>query len=193
MNAVAQYINNISETVSTVFEGLTVTFSHLVRRPITVQYPDRLAKQVQDTLPLRYRGILELDLDICTGCLGCIRACPISCIAIDIEIVVEDEDDEGRPVLGGLRRVVHRGGFVIHRMHGDEDLAVGRAAAVRHLELEAVLPMEVQLRHIKTRAPLARDFTVLGTANHLENESSFGVFRWQWEQNLEGDVFVRLD
>ena len=86
MNAVAQYINNISETVSTVFEGLTVTFSHLVRRPITVQYPDRLAKQVQDTLPLRYRGILELDLDICTGCLGCIRACPISCIAIGIEM-----------------------------------------------------------------------------------------------------------
>jgi formate hydrogenlyase subunit 6/NADH:ubiquinone oxidoreductase subunit I len=38
---------------------------------------------VQDTLPFRYRGILEVDLEICTGCLACERACPIDCIVID--------------------------------------------------------------------------------------------------------------
>ena len=31
---------------------------------MTIQYPDRMAQQVQETLPLRYRGILEVDLDI---------------------------------------------------------------------------------------------------------------------------------
>ena len=40
---------------------------------------------MQDTLPFRYRGILEVDLDICTACLACERACPIDCIVIDAE------------------------------------------------------------------------------------------------------------
>ena len=62
-----------------------MTFSHFVRKPSTVQYPDRTAIRVQDTLPFRYRGILEVDLEICTGCLACERACPIDCIVIDVD------------------------------------------------------------------------------------------------------------
>lgn len=76
------YLKNISDGLATVFEGLTITFSHLLRRPITIQYPDRLPRMVQDTLPKRYRGHLEVDLDICTNCKACERECPISCIAI---------------------------------------------------------------------------------------------------------------
>ena len=45
--------------------------------------------RIQDTLPFRYRGILEVDLEICTGCLACERACPIDCIVID---AVKDKD-----------------------------------------------------------------------------------------------------
>ena len=86
MYAPIDYFKNIKDTVVTIFEGMTITFSHFVRRPITIQYPDGLAKPVQDTLPLRYRGILEVDLDICTGCLACERVCPITCIAIGIEM-----------------------------------------------------------------------------------------------------------
>jgi formate hydrogenlyase subunit 6/NADH:ubiquinone oxidoreductase subunit I len=89
MPGTTEYIRNIKDTVTTIFEGMAITFSHFVRRPITIQYPDRLAKQVQDTLPLRYRGILEVDLDICTGCLACERVCPINCIAIGIEMKKE--------------------------------------------------------------------------------------------------------
>ncbi len=77
------YFSNIFEVASTVFEGMAVTFSHFVRKPTTIQYPDRMAIRVQDTLPYRYRGILEVDLEICTGCLACERACPIDCIVID--------------------------------------------------------------------------------------------------------------
>ncbi len=79
------YFANIAETVTTIFEGMTVTFSHFFRKPFTIEYPDRMAVRIQDTLPYRYRGILEVDLEICTGCLACERACPINCIAIDIE------------------------------------------------------------------------------------------------------------
>src|SRR3990172_5962841 len=77
------YLRNIKEACVTTFEGLAVTFSHFVRKPVTVQYPDRLEVRVQDTLPFRYRGILEVDLEICTACLACERACPIDCIVID--------------------------------------------------------------------------------------------------------------
>ncbi len=77
------YFANIKETVTTIFEGMAITFSHFVRRPYTVQYPDRIPIRIQDTLPFRYRGILDVDLEICTGCLACERACPIDCIVID--------------------------------------------------------------------------------------------------------------
>ncbi len=86
MSALTDYTKNIAETVTTIFEGMAITFSHLMRRPSTVQYPDRIEKPVQETLPLRYRGILEVDLDICTGCLACERVCPISCIIIGIDM-----------------------------------------------------------------------------------------------------------
>ncbi len=77
------YLRNVFDTAASVFEGMAVTFSHFVRKPVTIQYPDRMDVRVQDTLPYRYRGILEVDLEICTGCLACERACPIDCIVID--------------------------------------------------------------------------------------------------------------
>jgi NADH-quinone oxidoreductase subunit I len=85
MGAAAQYFRHIKEAVTTVFDGMAVTASHMIRKPYTVQYPDRVPVRVQDTLPFRYRGILDVDLEICTGCLACDRACPIDCIAIAIE------------------------------------------------------------------------------------------------------------
>src|SRR6266496_1922152 len=39
-------------------------------------------RRVQETLPKRYRGHLEVDMAICTNCKACERECPISCIAI---------------------------------------------------------------------------------------------------------------
>ena len=77
------YFGAIADVCKTILDGMAVTFSHFVRKPSTVQYPDRMPIRVQDTLPFRYRGILEVDLEICTGCLACERACPIDCIVID--------------------------------------------------------------------------------------------------------------
>jgi len=85
MGAATEYFRHIKEAVSTVFDGMAVSASHLIRRPYTIQYPDRTPVRVQDTLPFRYRGILDVDLEICTGCLACERACPIDCIVIVCE------------------------------------------------------------------------------------------------------------
>ena len=60
MSTLVGYVNNITETVTTIFEGMAITFSHFARRPMTIQYPDRIEKPVPETLPLRYRGILEV-------------------------------------------------------------------------------------------------------------------------------------
>ncbi len=78
------YFTNIASGLSTIFEGLTITASHLLRRPITIQYPDRIPAPVTETLPLRYRGFLKTEMNICTGCTLCQSACPIQCIEIGI-------------------------------------------------------------------------------------------------------------
>lgn len=90
------YLKNIFDAGLTIFEGLSVTFSHLVRRPMTIQYPDKIARPIQETLPKRYRGHLEVDLAICTNCKACERECPISCIAI----TDSDEPDKKRWMSG---------------------------------------------------------------------------------------------
>jgi formate hydrogenlyase subunit 6/NADH:ubiquinone oxidoreductase subunit I len=86
------YLKNTFHTVMTIFDGLSITFSYLVRRPTTIQYPDQIDRPVQETLPKRYRGHLEVDLAICTNCKACERECPISCIAI----TDSDEPDKKR-------------------------------------------------------------------------------------------------
>jgi len=80
----SQYIKSISVAANTILEGMAVTFSHLFREPITVQYPDKTDRPVTEMLPPRYRGFLEVQMDICTGCKRCERSCPIECIAIDL-------------------------------------------------------------------------------------------------------------
>jgi formate hydrogenlyase subunit 6/NADH:ubiquinone oxidoreductase subunit I len=90
--AITSYFRNIIDAVTTILDGMAVTGSHLVRQPSTIQYPDRIEIPVKDTLPFRYRGILAVDVEICTACMACERACPIDCIAID---AVKDKEAGG--------------------------------------------------------------------------------------------------
>ncbi len=79
------WLCNVSRAVSSVLDGLGVTLSWMFRRPMTIQYPDKLERPVQETLPEGYRGILEVDVRLCTGCLLCEKTCPIDCITIDVQ------------------------------------------------------------------------------------------------------------
>ena len=82
---IGQYIQSVSNAATTILEGMAVTFSHLFREPITVQYPDRTDRPVTEMLPPRYRGLLEVQMNICTGCKRCERVCPIEVIVIDLK------------------------------------------------------------------------------------------------------------
>ena len=108
---VREYTGAIKDTVVSFWHGLSITLSHLVRRPMTVQYPDRTPMAVRDMLPPRYRGFLEVDAAICTGCQACERACPIGCIQITLEkdaanpkqrVVTQFDIDEAKCMFCGL-------------------------------------------------------------------------------------------
>lgn len=88
------YFQNIVDSTKTVFEGMTITFSHLFREPLTIQYPDRVERPVKETLPLRYRGFLAVDMSICTCCKLCETLCPIDCIVIE-----QGKDEAGKRVM----------------------------------------------------------------------------------------------
>jgi NADH-quinone oxidoreductase subunit I/NAD(P)H-quinone oxidoreductase subunit I len=84
MGALGDYLAAIGRSVLSLGDGLAVTFSYLWRQPVTLQYPDRTAIPVVKLLPPLSRGMLEVDLDLCTGCGACDRACPIHCIRLEV-------------------------------------------------------------------------------------------------------------
>ena len=62
-------------------KGLAVTLSTFSRKPVTIEYPDE-----KHLLPVRERSfpILTWDFDhdepFCTGCMVCVRNCPVDCM-----------------------------------------------------------------------------------------------------------------
>jgi formate hydrogenlyase subunit 6/NADH:ubiquinone oxidoreductase subunit I len=90
------YFGVIVRAARSVIDGLAVTMSYVFRPPITVQYPDRTPVPVPDTLPERYRGLLEVDMETCGACRACERDCPIGCIRID---ATKEKGADGKPRL----------------------------------------------------------------------------------------------
>ena len=82
MNNFLQQVNSyIKEAFSAgkyLYNGLSVTFDHLRRRPVTVQYP------YEKLIPSeRYRGRIHYEFDKCIACEVCVRVCPINLPVVD--------------------------------------------------------------------------------------------------------------
>ncbi len=87
------YFGRIKNAFATIMEGMSVTLGYLLQKPITIQYPDKTEKPMDEMLPERFRGMLDLSLHLCSACLACQRACPIDCIKIE---VVKDPETKKR-------------------------------------------------------------------------------------------------
>jgi NAD(P)H-quinone oxidoreductase subunit I len=78
LKKVGDYTRDAASAAQTITQGLGVTFDHLRRRPITVQYP------YEKLIPSeRYRGRIHYELDKCISCEVCVRVCPINLPVVD--------------------------------------------------------------------------------------------------------------
>ena len=75
---VADYTRDAVDAAKYLLQGLSVTFDHMGRRPITVQYP------YEKLIPSeRYRGRIHYEFDKCIACEVCVRVCPINLPVVD--------------------------------------------------------------------------------------------------------------
>jgi NADH-quinone oxidoreductase subunit I len=82
-----QYLKNSFDGIWTVLVGMKVTFKHLFKPSVTIQYPD-----VKLPMADRVRNRLYVNMDDCIGCDQCARACPVDCITIDTVKSLPNED-----------------------------------------------------------------------------------------------------
>ena len=70
--------------VKTLFEGLSVVFKHLFRKPVTLEYPEK-KKEMNE----HFRG--KLKIENCVGCKICQKVCPTGAISMT-------KNDEGKVI-----------------------------------------------------------------------------------------------
>ena len=80
LKQVQDYAKESLQAAKFIGQGLSVTFDHMSRRPVTVQYP--YEKLVPSE---RYRGRIHYEFDKCIACEVCVRVCPINLPVVDWE------------------------------------------------------------------------------------------------------------
>ncbi len=81
----------IFNDIKEILTGLAITFSHMLKKPVTIQYPEE-----KRPMPPRFRGSIVLTRDPdggerCVACYLCSGACPVDCISM-----AAAEDPSGR-------------------------------------------------------------------------------------------------
>jgi NAD(P)H-quinone oxidoreductase subunit I len=80
LQQVTDYTKEAVQAAKYIGQGLSVTFDHMQRRPITVQYP------YEKLIPSeRFRGRIHFEFDKCISCEVCVRVCPINLPVVDWE------------------------------------------------------------------------------------------------------------
>lgn len=78
LKQVSDYAKESWQAAKYIGQGLSVTFDHMRRRPVTVQYP------YEKLIPSeRFRGRIHFEFDKCISCEVCVRVCPINLPVVD--------------------------------------------------------------------------------------------------------------
>ena len=78
IKGIFNYLKEVKDTAKYMLQGLQVTFDHMGRRPVTIQYP------YEKLIPSeRYRGRIHYEFDKCIACEVCVRVCPINLPVVD--------------------------------------------------------------------------------------------------------------
>ncbi len=111
------YWSNISVAVSTLRQGLALTFNHLIkarksRSPLSVQSPSYFENQegiatVQypfESIPVPDNGRYKLhnEIDDCIVCDKCVKVCPVNCITIE---PIKSTEEFGKTSDGTPKRI----------------------------------------------------------------------------------------
>jgi len=75
----------VIDDITAILTGLWTTWKHILRRPVTIQYPEE-----KRTPSPRYRARIILTRDPdggerCVACYLCSAACPVDCISMQAE------------------------------------------------------------------------------------------------------------
>jgi NAD(P)H-quinone oxidoreductase subunit I len=80
LKQVGDYTKGAFQSAKYIGQGLSVTFDHMGRRSVSVQYP------YEKVIPSeRYRGRIHFEFDKCISCEVCVRVCPINLPVVDWE------------------------------------------------------------------------------------------------------------
>jgi len=71
-------LRNTYEALRTILIGMGITLRYCFARTVTVQYPQR-----PPVIKPRFRGFHFYEIERCTACGNCARACPVDCIYIE--------------------------------------------------------------------------------------------------------------
>jgi len=89
LKQVSDYAKESFSAAKYIGQGLSVTFDHMRRRPVTVQYP------YEKLIPSeRFRGRIHFEFDKCISCEVCVRVCPINLPVVDWEFNKEAKKKE---------------------------------------------------------------------------------------------------
>ncbi len=81
LKQVGDYAKGTFQAAKYIGQGLSVTFDHMRRRPVTIQYP------YEKLIPSeRHRGRIHFEFDKCISCEVCVRVCPINLPVVDWEL-----------------------------------------------------------------------------------------------------------
>ena len=78
-------LRSMGRSFSTALPYLINVRSGELKKEVTEQYPDPISSRGADELPAKSRGLLQNDIQVCTGCKACEVACPVQCISVETE------------------------------------------------------------------------------------------------------------